>query len=40
MNLLDRQYTKTPFYGWPRMTASLRREGYEVNPKRVRRLLA
>jgi len=40
MHLLDRQYTKTPFYGWPRMTASLRREGYAVNPRRVRRLMA
>ena len=40
MRLIDRQYTKTPFYGWPRMTAHLRREGYEVNPKRVRRLMA
>lgn len=40
MRLIDRQYTKTPFYGWPRMTAYLRREGYEVNPKRVRRLMA
>lgn len=40
MRLLDRQYTRTPFYGWPRMTAYLRREGYEVNPKRVRRLLS
>ena len=40
MCLMDRQYTKTPFYGWPRMTAHLRREGHEVNPKRVRRLMA
>ncbi len=39
MRLIDRQYTRTPFYGWPRMTAYLRREGYEVNPKRVRRLM-
>ncbi len=31
---------RTPFYGWPRMTAWLRREGYGVNPKRVRRLMA
>ena len=39
MNLLDEQYTKAPFYGSPRMTAWLRREGYQVNPKRVRRLM-
>jgi len=39
MRLLDRQYTRTPFYGWPRMTAWLRREGHSVNPKRVRRLM-
>jgi putative transposase len=39
MRLLDEQYTQTPFYGWPRMTAALRRRGYQVNPKRVRRLL-
>jgi len=40
MRLIDRQYTRTPFYGWPRMTAYLRREGHEINPKRVRRLMA
>ena len=39
MRLLDEQYTRTPFYGWPRMTAWLRREGHEINPKRVRRLM-
>jgi putative transposase len=39
MRLLDEQYTKTPFYGVERMTAWLRQQGYEVNPKRVRRLL-
>ena len=39
MRLLDKQYTRTPFYGWPRMTAYLRREGYLVNHKRVQRLL-
>ena len=39
MRLLDRQYTKTPFYGVEKMTAWLRREGHAVNPKRVRRLL-
>jgi len=36
---IDCQYTATPFYGVPRMTAWLRREGWPVNPKRVRRLM-
>jgi putative transposase len=39
MRLLDEQYTKAPFYGVLRMTAYLRRLGYAVNEKRVRRLL-
>jgi putative transposase len=39
MKLIDEQYTRTPFYGVPRITAWLRREGYVVNPKRVRRLM-
>ena len=39
MRLIDEQYLKTPFYGWPRMTAQLRRMGYEVNHKRVQRLM-
>lgn len=39
MNLLDQQYTKTPFYGVKRMTAYLRQLGYQVGEKRVRRLL-
>lgn len=39
MRVLDEQYTKTPFYGVERMTAYLRKKGYGVNPKRVRRLL-
>jgi putative transposase len=39
MRLIDEQYLRTPFYGWPRMTASLRRAGYEVNHKRVQRLM-
>lgn len=39
MRLLDEQYTKTPFYGVPKMTEWLKREGYRVNPKRVRRLM-
>jgi putative transposase len=36
MRLIDEQYLHTPFYGWPRMTAHLRRQGYPVNGKRVR----
>jgi putative transposase len=39
MRLIDVQYTKTPFYGWPRMTAYLQRQGYAVNHKRVQRLM-
>jgi len=39
MRLIDEQYTRTPFYGWPRMTAHLRRQGHEINGKRVRRLM-
>jgi putative transposase len=39
MHLLDEQYTRTPFYGVLRMTAWLQRQGYDVNEKRVRRLL-
>ena len=39
MRLLDEQYTATPFYGVARMTAWLRQQGYNVNPKRVRRLM-
>jgi putative transposase len=39
MRLLDEQYTRTPFYGWPRMTTYLHDCGYPVNHKRVQRLL-
>jgi putative transposase len=39
MRLIDEQYTKTPFYGWPRMTAHLRRLGLPVNHQRVQRLM-
>jgi len=39
MRLLDEQYTRTPFYGIRRMRAWLQTKGYEVNHKRVRRLL-
>jgi len=39
MNLIDEQFTKTPFYGVERMTACLKRQGEEVNRKRIRRLM-
>ncbi len=38
MKLIDKQYLETPFYGVPRMTASLRSLGHKINPKRIRRL--
>jgi putative transposase len=39
MRQIDEQYTRTPFYGVERMTASLRREGIRIGHNRVRRLL-
>jgi putative transposase len=39
VRLLDEQYTRTPFYGRRRMRVWLRDQGYEVNPKRVARLM-
>jgi putative transposase len=39
MRLIDEQYTKTPFYGWPKMTAYLQGLEYPINHKRVQRLM-
>ena len=39
MNLIDRQYLATPFYGSRRIAAWLRKQGYWLNRKRVRRLM-
>ena len=39
MRWIDAQYTRSPFFGVMRMTATLRRAGEEVNVKRVRRLM-
>ena len=39
MRLIDAQYMKTPFYGSPRMTEVLKRKGYQVNHKRIERLM-
>ncbi|WP_298653812.1 IS3 family transposase, partial [uncultured Proteiniphilum sp.] len=38
MELIDKQYMHTPFYGVPRMTNHLRSLGHEVNHRRIRRL--
>lgn len=39
MRLIDEEYTRHPFYGSRRMTVRLRRQGYQVNRKRVIRLM-
>ena len=40
MDLIDRQYLETPFYGRRRMCAVLTKQGYPVNEKRVGRLMS
>lgn len=39
MRLIDEIYVAKPYFGRPRITASLRARGYQVNPKRVGRLM-
>jgi len=39
MRLIDEQYMKTPFYGYPKMTEYLRNQGHWVSPKRIARLM-
>ena len=39
MRLIDQQYTETPFYGYRKMTVYLQNLGYQVNHKRVSRLM-
>ena len=39
MRLIDEAYTRTPFYGYRKMTAHLNAQGYRVNRKRVARLM-
>lgn len=39
MELIDRKYLETPFYGSRRMTVFLRGQGYDINRKRVVRLM-
>ena len=40
MRLIDAQFLETPWYGSRQMKRHLRREGYTVGRKRVRRLMA
>ena len=40
MRLLDEQYTRAPFYGSRKMVEWLGTQGFEVNRKRVTRLMA
>lgn len=40
MHRIDRQYTKMPYYGAPRMTTWLQNQGYQVNHKRIARLMS
>ena len=39
MQLIEEQFTKTPFYGVRRITAHLNKQGHNVNRKRVSRLM-
>jgi putative transposase len=39
MRVIDEEYTRTPFYGYRKMTARLQRLGHPVNRKRVARLM-
>jgi putative transposase len=39
MRIIDEQYLKTPWYGSRQMTRHLRRQGYAVNRKRIKRLM-
>jgi len=40
MRLIDEQYLKTPFYGYPKMTEYLRQvKRYQINPKRIYRMM-
>lgn len=40
MRFLDEQFMETPFYGRYKYTEELRRRGYQVNHKRIGRLMA
>jgi len=39
MNAIDRQHTKTPFYGIRKMTVAMNEHGFRVNHKKIARLM-
>lgn len=39
MHIIDEFYTKHPTFGYKKMTSFLNRQGYEINPKRIKRLM-
>lgn len=39
MHRIDEIYTKRPFYGYPKITEQLKREGHNYNHKRIARLM-
>lgn len=39
MNMIDEIYTRHPYYGSPKITAQLKRDGLIINHKRVERLM-
>ncbi|OCC16583.1 Transposase [Dissulfuribacter thermophilus] len=39
MKAIDEQYLKTPYYGRRRMRHALKKRGYQVSEKKVRRLM-
>ncbi|MBU0899671.1 IS3 family transposase [bacterium] len=39
MQLIDEQYVKTPFYGSRKIAAFLKRNGHQINRKRVQNLM-
>lgn len=39
MRLIDEEYTRHPFYGSRRIAAWLKRQGHDVNRKRIARLM-
>lgn len=39
MRAIDEIYTRMPFYGAPRIAATLKQMGYAINHKRVERLM-